>query len=516
MDYKTLATAPISAEEPAGTDVKYDEDFEKIEAEVAKLSSPTESGTLDWALVVKLSEEILAHKSKNLLVAVYLSYALLKQRGIPGLIDGIQVIAEMLETYWETLYPPLRRIKGRMNAIEWLLDKVSKELEKAPAIVVEQAQKDAFMADLKKIDDFLNDKVEDAPLFYNLIQLADMKLTSAEVPSAPPEPQEAQERPQETQPESQELPTPTEDAQEERANVTPSAAAVKASPHPSAQSDDDAQHTFESMVNDLNILTGEMIAAQDYRSELFMINRAFAWLDIETLPASEEQVTMLPPPDTQERELLQKLFDAHDYSALLWAAESRITTYLFWLDLHYYVADALRSLGFTQASDVVLQQTRYFVEKLPGVQRLTFSDKTPFADERTKAWLRSTAQTTETEMHTHTVTAQEEVPCDAPGIDRLSYLIAHSESVEQEVLYNIALCHCLAATADPILITTYTKSLLRRIDTYKTQQWNPQVALDAYTAALACYQSLETPPDAELETLYEKIALLKPSLLKEI
>ena len=460
--------------------------------------------------MVKLSEEILEHKSKNLLVAVYLSYALLKQRGIPGLIDGIQVIAEMLETYWETLYPPLRRIKGRMNAIEWLLDKVSKELEKAPAIVVEQEQKDAFMADLKKIDDFLNDKVEDAPLFYNLIQLADMKLTSAEVPPAPPEAQE-------TQPESQELPTPTEDAQEESAKATPSAAAVKASPHPSAQSDDETQHTFESMVNDLNILTGEMIAAQDYRSELFMINRAFAWLDIETLPASEKQVTMLPPPDTQEQALLQKLFDAHDYSALLWAAESRITTYLFWLDLHYYVAESLRQLGFSQASDVVLQETRYLVAKLPGLQALSFSDKTPFAAQTTQKWLRSPQSTERTDTPSIPAPTEEEVACDTEGIDRLAYLMAHSESVEQEVLYNIALCRCLSTTtSNKVVVMTYASHLLTQIEEYATHKWAPAIAKEAYLAALACYESLDETPAAEITALYAKIALLQPSLVKEI
>ena len=515
MDYTTLGITPVSAETPAGTDVKYDETFEKIEAEIAKLSSPTESGTLDWELVVTLSEEILEKRSKNLLVAVYLTYALFRQRGIPGLMDGVRVIADLLEHYWETLYPPLRRMKGRMNAIEWLLDKVSTALEKSEPVEVDAAQKEAFMSDLRRIDELLNDKVEDAPLFYNLIQLADMRLILPE--ETAPEPATEEQPQAEEEPTAAETteaePTPPQPEPQQQTTDPAEGEEAQVETQHTPEHDSDLQQRFDTLLNELNIVTGQMIEAADYRSELFMINRALAWLEIEEPPASEQGVTMLPPPDTQESALLKKLHDEKSYAALLWAAESRITTYLFWLDLHYYVADALRALGFTQASDVVLQQTRYFVEKLPGLQRLTFSDKTPFADERTKSWLRSAA---ETETHTNTATVQEEVPCDAAGIDRLSYLISHSESVEQEVLYNIALCHCLAATADPILITTYTRSLLRRIDTYKTQQWNPQVALDAYTAALACYQSLETPPDAELKTLYEKIALLKPSLLKEI
>ena len=498
MDYTTLGTLAISQENPAGDDVKYDEDFEKIESEIAKLSSPSESNAVDWELVVKLCEEILEHKSKNLLITVYLAYALFKLRGIEGLSDGVKVLADILENYWETLYPPLRRIKGRINAVQWLIDKVSKALENSDDIEIDTAKRDAFMADLKRVDAFLNDKLEDAPFFYNLIKLADMKLVSSEIPPAKEEPAPAQE--------------PRADVAPQVDTQTTVQKSTTAQPRTG-----DTEQDFKTMVNDLNILTGEMIEAQDYRSELFMINRAFAWLDVETLPTAQKQITMLPPPDAQEIELLQKLYDAKDHSALLWAAESRVTTYLFWLDLHYYVAESLRQLGFTQASDVVLQQTRYFVQKLPDLQELSFSDNTPFASKATKRWLHTEEQTeTTTESAPTTTTELEEVTCDTKGIDRLSTLISQSRSVEQKVLYNIALCKCLATTDNTILTKSYTKQLLQYIEHHDTQSWNPDIALDAYVAVVACLKSVEEEDAEEIERIYEKIALLRPSLVEEI
>ena len=509
MDYTTLGKLPISEENPAGEDAKYDDAFEKVDAELSKLSSPSASNTVDWDLVVKLCEELLEHRSKHLLIAVYLSYALLRVRGIEGLNDGMMVLADLLENYWESMYPPLRRIKGRVNAIAWLLEKVTKFLENSENIETDSVTKEALLANLKRVDDFLNAQLEDAPLFYGLIKLADMKLVSRD--------------------DTVEEATPVQD-QEPVVN-TPSAVTPEVMQSSSSQAkrtevplskpslSGDREKDFEAMVNALNLLTGQMIETADYRSELFMINRAFAWLDIETLPVAQKGITMLPPPEDEEIELLQKLYDAKDYSTLLWAAESRITTYLFWLELHYYVAESLQQLGFKDASQMVLEQTRYFVRKLPGLQELSFSDKRPFANKKSKAWLKREEpfQGSSQERVAASSPAKQEKPaCDTEGIDRLSYLILHSGSVEEEVLYNIEMCRCLAKGSNAILTRTYTQRLLERVDAYATQEWNPAIALDAYMVSVACLQSLEDAQPEELEALYAKIALLRPSLANSL
>ena len=173
MDYTQLGITPIDEQNPAGEDVKYDEEFELVESELSKLTSPSSSGEIDWDMVAKTSHNILETKSKHILVAVYLSYALYKLRGIDGLNDGVKIIADMLENYWETLYPPKRRLKGRINAIEWWLGKISKDLEAMDDEVVQSDKKEILVANLERIDNFLNEAIDDAPLFFNLIKLLD-------------------------------------------------------------------------------------------------------------------------------------------------------------------------------------------------------------------------------------------------------------------------------------------------------------------------------------------------------
>ena len=117
IDFDAL-TRPISDEQPAGPDLEY--------AEVAELDrfSAGTPGTIDpstqelsgaeepnWRKVAEQATELLG-KTKDLRVAAWLTRADLANRGLPGLSDGLKLIAMLVESFWETLYPPLDRDEG--------------------------------------------------------------------------------------------------------------------------------------------------------------------------------------------------------------------------------------------------------------------------------------------------------------------------------------------------------------------------------------------------------------------
>ncbi|RLA76438.1 MAG: type VI secretion system protein TssA, partial [Epsilonproteobacteria bacterium] len=409
MDYDKLGRTPIDEQNPAGKDVKYDEEFELVESEMSKLTSPSSASEIDWNLVSTTSYNILENKSKNILVAVYLSYAQYKLRGIDGLDDSVKVISDMLDNYWETLYPPKKRLKGRINAIEWWLGKISKDLEAIDDVVVESEKKDNLIANLKRIDDFLNEELDDSPLFYNLIKLLDIKLVT----------------------DTKEI---KKEVVEEKVLKTP-ATPPKESREINLHVEDD----FKATADSLSMLLGQMIEAKDYRAELFVANRAFTWLDIDSLPSSQKNITMLASPDIQEVEMLNALYKDKKYEDLLFSAESRITTYIFWLDLHYYVAESLKYLGENESSHVVYEQTQYFIRKLPNLQNLCFSDSMPFASKVTKKWLKP--QESKIEILKTKKIEDEDTKIDS--IDMLNEKMNSSLSVEEEVFNNIKICEFL-------------------------------------------------------------------------
>lgn len=102
----------ISAEAPCGEDLSYDQSFMAIE----DMLRPKATGGMveveeaaeepNWREVRGKSLELLG-RSKDLRVAVYLTLALLKTEGIPGLRDGLALVRGLLERFWDKLYPRL-------------------------------------------------------------------------------------------------------------------------------------------------------------------------------------------------------------------------------------------------------------------------------------------------------------------------------------------------------------------------------------------------------------------------
>lgn len=72
---------------------------------------------VNWEIVVKKSEIILREHSKNLRIAVYMAYGLYETKGLLGFAVGLGILADMAEHFWQDLYPPLRRQRGRIGGV---------------------------------------------------------------------------------------------------------------------------------------------------------------------------------------------------------------------------------------------------------------------------------------------------------------------------------------------------------------------------------------------------------------
>ena len=59
----------------------------------------------DWKPILELVPQALAEESKDLEVATWLAEALLRQHGYAGLRDGFRLLRELIERFWDTLYP---------------------------------------------------------------------------------------------------------------------------------------------------------------------------------------------------------------------------------------------------------------------------------------------------------------------------------------------------------------------------------------------------------------------------
>jgi type VI secretion system protein ImpA len=131
---------PIPGGNPSGESLRYAPVFDKIkEARRADDDAPQgewqfERKTADYPVVIKLAGEALATKSKDLQVAAWLTEAILRKEGFPGLKAGLELIKGLIENFWDTLYPELDDGDAEMRAapLEWLGTHMESALRSVP------------------------------------------------------------------------------------------------------------------------------------------------------------------------------------------------------------------------------------------------------------------------------------------------------------------------------------------------------------------------------------------------
>src|SRR5439155_11727993 len=107
--------APISAEKPTGADPRGNTTSESLyhklrdarttAREKERPGTGEDANPLDWKPVQQLGTQALEEQAKDLEIAAYLIEALLRLKGFAGLRDGFRLVRELVEKFWEGLYP---------------------------------------------------------------------------------------------------------------------------------------------------------------------------------------------------------------------------------------------------------------------------------------------------------------------------------------------------------------------------------------------------------------------------
>jgi type VI secretion system protein ImpA len=117
LDFGALL-APIPGDHPAGVDLRADPSPNSAYYAVKDARSAARAAerqivmegedtgaTADWRPVLQRGKEALAEQSKDLEIAAYLIEALVRLEGFAGLRDGFRLARELVEQFWDGLYP---------------------------------------------------------------------------------------------------------------------------------------------------------------------------------------------------------------------------------------------------------------------------------------------------------------------------------------------------------------------------------------------------------------------------
>ena len=119
---------PIPGDNPSGEYLYYSPVYDKIkEARREDDEGPVgdwqrERKMADWNTVIKLAGESLATKSKDLQLAVWLTEAHLRKEGFGEFQKCLELLKDIVDTFWDTLYPELEEGDSEFRAtpMQWL------------------------------------------------------------------------------------------------------------------------------------------------------------------------------------------------------------------------------------------------------------------------------------------------------------------------------------------------------------------------------------------------------------
>jgi type VI secretion system protein VasJ len=531
---------PISDDAPWGLDVRYDDDFERLKAEVGKhasvvartdfdalvaqgrniLSGKTggdsassilaANGALDYDGIVELATRILTTKSKHLEVAAYLCMGLLRVRGYEGLAEGLEAYRALIEAYWDRAFP--ERLEGRKRVLTMLSERLTEGVELRTPEPPERESIVRAVAEARSIDQLLRERIPEEPpsLSKLLTALNEAKDRLPEVVSRP-------------------APSPAATPAAVREPAMPQPAAAVSPARTTPQSEDEAHLIVTRTASYLRTLSPRNVLG-------YRLLRCVRWDSIEQLPIVQEGRTLISAPAEHHRTRLDSARAAANWPELVAACEDIFyeSPNQYWLELPRYEDQALQALGpeYAPIRSALVGELARLLERLPGLDSLSFEDGTPFADASTRDWIAETVRSRSSNgsgaaspVVAHDEDIQEQLDeaeqrsrqGDLAGALHLLQAAQASDSrprarfARQILMARLCIAHGRAAVARPLLEELDTLSEHAHL-----KDWEPQICHQIWSLLHRCYQSLlpsSRPPaqeeyEARMERIFDRLCRL--------
>jgi type VI secretion system protein VasJ len=368
---------PISAAAPSGGSARYEPEYERILAEVGKLEAPT-GGAVDWVQVATLGKKLLGSKSKDLLLAAYTGFALFApKKNLAGLLEGMVLVSELTDRYWDSLFPDGKRQKARANAVGWFVQRVSITVGDVVPGASDRDVVEALAPAAQRLAEVCRARfTEGGPAFGPLMEALE-RLRMQLPPEAPP-----------PSPAAPEPAVASGSSGSTTASApSPAATSLPSVPAPPARGAD-ATGWLREIGAALCQAAADIRRASPSVPAAYRVLRTGLWLHLtQAPPRGPDGRCPFPGLPADLRAQLQALATNAKWMELLEEAESALIQHRFQLDLHRFSAAALTGLGHTAARAALVAELGAWLRRVPEAVDLSASDGSPVADAQTRAWV---------------------------------------------------------------------------------------------------------------------------------
>jgi type VI secretion system protein VasJ len=263
--------------------------------------------------------------------------------------------------------------------------------------------------------------------------------------------------------------------------------------------------------------------------------RTAAWSLVSAPPPESNGQTRIPPPAPQVRQALLDFRDSGNWNALIMSAEQRLSQFPFWFDLNRFSAEALASLGngYQNAYEAVCQETAFFLYRFPTLAELSFSDGCPFADQETRQWRNDIAIGADSAAEAGVAMSEPANAADetdhmadtlakARGLAKKKKLpeavwlfqaeLKNCSSQRETLMWRSALCRILIGSKRTDMALPHLELILKDIETYRLENWDPQLALEGLKLVWTGYtHHTDKQVKRDAQSVLSQIAKLDPT-----
>jgi type VI secretion system protein VasJ len=367
-DLQEIGACPVRPGAPAGLPGRDEPEFETLQAELRKLELP-DGLQPDWSVVVNSTSAFLRDKSKDLLPACYLCMGLFQLEGYAGMRTGLIVLKDLVEGYWETLFPELKRMRGRAAAFDWLADRASKAVAGRPPGPGEREMLAGCLETMQQLGDLLRDKMDTGEALGALYQALREAQERAEIEDGPV-----------TAPPAQGAPPASGAAASEAAAAPALPVEVKTA--------DEAAKVLAS-IKEMGFRLAQYLQASEQGNPLgYRLPRMLAWMHLREIPPSTDGQTSIPAPQPADLAAkIEELAGRGAWPGVLENTESRFPAAILWLDLQRHAVFALENQGDQVSAQAICDELDLLLRRLPGLEGLKFQNGQPLANNETRAWI---------------------------------------------------------------------------------------------------------------------------------
>ncbi|WP_046072488.1 type VI secretion system protein TssA [Pseudomonas synxantha] len=480
--YQEVAKVPCRADSFTGDDMRFSGEFETLEDELGKTRSIHAQGLPDWPKVCRLSESLLREHSKDLRVAVWLTWALYQCHSFTGLLAGLGLLRNLCEHHWAQVHPS--KLRTRVAALGWLVLRLEPLFAQNLCVAEQVPVLQALLEHLVRLDQLWGQKLgNEAPQLLPVRRQLSERLARTEQDGAKPEVVVGAIAP--VKPVTTQLPQPGQPIDNEK----------------------DAHRLLRSLQEQARPLCAWWLRQDTRDPRALRLGRTLAWMTLINYPdADSERVTALRPLAADKLKRYEERLGQGQYAELLLELEVSLTGAMFWFDGLRMAWECLEALHADLAMTELEMHFALLLQRLPNLPEYRFDDGTPFADPATCGWIalhvrphlhRSEPSTvvTDTSLEPWEAALEAVLPClRTKGLKAAVVVLKqglHAAPGERARFHwRLALARLCVKAGKHDLARDQLEQLQDELQRNGLERWEPQLALQVGQCLYRCYDLL--------------------------